>query len=189
MPALVVGHRGESNACTVLRGVHNNAANVVHKQRVEQICNFFLVRELESALVGNPAPVSTRSVNRDRLTEYTYQTPFRCIGPIFTTLRFFSLLRIPSRLPLVMPATLSSLVPLMVWLSSRRATQIPFASTWKQRLASSSHKVAVTFGLIPGGAICPVVSIGRCTPRSEGGAGVFVARAAAISLSTRGHNN
>lgn len=47
----------------------------------------------------------------------TYHTPFRCMGPIFTTWRTFSLLRIPSLLPRVMPATLRSLVPLIMWLS------------------------------------------------------------------------
>ncbi len=41
---------------------------------------------------------------------------------------------------------------------SLRATQMPLASTWKHRLPSSSHRVAVTRGFIPGGAICPVVS-------------------------------
>jgi hypothetical protein len=49
----------------------------------------------------------------------TYQTPFKCIGPILTTCFCFSLLRIPSRRPLVMPATLRSLVPLIIWLSDR----------------------------------------------------------------------
>lgn len=47
----------------------------------------------------------------------TYHTPLRCIGPIFTTCRFFSLLRMPSRRPRVIPATLRSFVPLMKWLS------------------------------------------------------------------------
>jgi hypothetical protein len=47
----------------------------------------------------------------------TYHTPFRCMGPILTTLRAFSLLRMPSRRPLVIPATFSSLVPLIIWLS------------------------------------------------------------------------
>jgi hypothetical protein len=42
-----------------------------------------------------------------------HQTPFRCIGPILTTCLVFSDLRIPSRRPRVMPATLSNLVPLM----------------------------------------------------------------------------
>ena len=95
-------------------------------------------------------------------TSNAYQTPLRCIGPILTTCRVFSLLRIPSRRPRVIPATLRSLVPLMKWLSSRLATQTPFASTWKHRLPSSSHKVAVTRGFIPGGAIWPVVSYVCC---------------------------
>jgi len=47
-----------------------------------------------------------------------YHTPLRCIGPILTTWRTFSLFRIPSRRPRVMPATLSSLVPLIIWLSA-----------------------------------------------------------------------
>lgn len=47
----------------------------------------------------------------------TYQTPLRCMGPIFTTCRTFSLLRMPSRRPRVMPATFNSLVPLIIWLS------------------------------------------------------------------------
>lgn len=50
----------------------------------------------------------------------TYQTPFKCIGPIFTTWRSFSLLRIPSRRPRVMPATFSSFVPLIMWLSAKQ---------------------------------------------------------------------
>ena len=54
-----------------------------------------------------------------------------------------------------MPATFKSLVPLIILLSSRRATQIPLASTWKQRVPSSSHRVVVTLGLIPGGGVWP----------------------------------
>lgn len=45
---------------------------------------------------------------------HSYHTPLRCIGPIFTTCRNFSLFKIPSRRPLVMPATLRSLVPLII---------------------------------------------------------------------------
>lgn len=101
----------------------------------------------------------------------------RCIGPILTTCRTFSLFRIPSLLPRVIPATLRSFVPFIMWLSanqtvsllnsnvyivgflpSRRATQIPLASTWKHKLPSSSQSVAVTRGFIPGGATWPVVS-------------------------------
>ena len=50
-------------------------------------------------------------------TAFSYQTPLRCIGPIFTTCRVFSDFRMPSRRPRVIPATLSNLVPLIKWLS------------------------------------------------------------------------
>lgn len=50
----------------------------------------------------------------------TYHTPFRCIAPTFTTTRPFSFLSIPSRLPLDMPTTFSSFVPLIISLSMRR---------------------------------------------------------------------
>mgnify|MGYP006976744676 CR=1 FL=1 len=48
-----------------------------------------------------------------------YQTPLRCIGPILTTWRIFSLFRMPSRRPRVIPATFRSLVPLIMWLSEK----------------------------------------------------------------------
>ena len=35
---------------------------------------------------------------------------------------------------------------------------MPLASTWKHKLPSSSHNVAVTLGFMPGGAIWPLVS-------------------------------
>lgn len=88
-------------------------------------------------------------VGCDDLDSRTHHTPLRCIGPIFTTWRTFSLLRMPSRRPRVIPATFNSFVPLIIWLSARssqyptdscckdlasipslRATQIPRASTW-----------------------------------------------------------
>lgn len=52
---------------------------------------------------------------------WSYQTPLRCIGPILTTFRSFSLLRIPSRRPLVIPTTFSNFVPLILWLSTMSA--------------------------------------------------------------------
>jgi hypothetical protein len=52
--------------------------------------------------------------------------------------------------------TWSALQSIWVWdglhSPSRRATHTPLASTWKQRLPSSSQSVAVTRGFIPGGA-------------------------------------
>lgn len=46
------------------------------------------------------------------------------MGPIFTTCLVFSLFSIPSRRPLVMPATFRSLVPLIMWLSWLRVSCI-----------------------------------------------------------------
>ncbi len=56
--------------------------------------------------------------------QITYHTPFKCIGPIFTTCRVFSLFRIPSRRPRVMPATFNNFVPLIMWLSVTQPTLI-----------------------------------------------------------------
>lgn len=60
----------------------------------------------------------------------TYQTPFKCIGPIFTTWRSFSLFKIPSRRPRVIPATFSNFVPLIIWLSVRYPCQIEGFQNW-----------------------------------------------------------
>ena len=60
---------------------------------------------------------SRQSSGRVTRAPNTHQTPFRCIGPIFTTCLIFSLLRMPSLRPRVMPATFKSLVPLIMWLS------------------------------------------------------------------------
>jgi hypothetical protein len=92
------------------------------------------------------------------MLQVIYHIPLRCIGPILTTFPAFSDFNIPSRHPRVMPATLSSFVPLIMWLSSLLATQTPLASTWKHTVASSSHSDAVTRGFKPGGATCPLVS-------------------------------
>lgn len=62
----------------------------------------------------------------------THQTPLRCIGPILTTCRIFSLLRIPSRRPRVMPATFKSFVPFIIWLSAFQGQQQDEAgATWQ----------------------------------------------------------
>jgi hypothetical protein len=133
-------------------------SDIVDEERVQDLGNLLLVCKVKRTLEWDPEiDISTLSKS-SQIGDFSYQTPLRCIGPILTTWRTFSLLRIPSRRPRVIPATLRSLVPLIMWLSSRRATQTPLASTWKQRLPSSSHKVAVTRGFIPGGAIWPVVS-------------------------------
>ena len=65
--------------------------------------------------------MSNYKIKHQACTERTYQTPLRCMGPILTTCRTFSLFRIPSRRPRVIPATFSSFVPLIMWLSSPHA--------------------------------------------------------------------
>jgi hypothetical protein len=79
-------------------------------------------------------------------------TPFKYAGPSLMTWRVFSALSITSLQPRFIPATLSSFVPLIIWLFSRRAMHMPSVTTWKQRLSSSSHIVVVTPGVAPGGA-------------------------------------
>jgi hypothetical protein len=92
-------------------------SNVVHKQRIQKLCNLFLVRKIQSALEWDPG--TKLAHGRDKLAHPTYQTPLRCIGPIFTTCLIFSLLRIPSLRPRVIPATFNSLVPFIIWLSAK----------------------------------------------------------------------
>lgn len=151
----------------------------MYKQWIQKLGDFLLIRKVQCAVKRYPAGPRVSLNEGEKICIYphkgtaTYHTPLRCIGPIFTTCRTFSLFKIPSRLPRVIPATFNSLVPLIMWLSykiqslvsqkhkwgrmcvykpSRRATHTPFASTWKHKLPSSSHSVAVTLGFIPGGA-------------------------------------
>ena len=99
--------------------VEQQVGDWLDKQGVQKVCDFFLVGKLESAFKRDPTRIS--SVQKHN-SEITHQTPFKCIGPILTTLRTFSLLRIPSLRPRVMPATLSSLVPLIIRLSTTLST-------------------------------------------------------------------
>lgn len=77
----------------------------------------------------------------------TYHTPFKCMGPIFTTWRIFSLFRMPSRRPLVIPATLSSFVPLIMELSA--LVSLPITSSgYIRRTFSPGNAHALGFHLI-----------------------------------------
>jgi len=69
--------------------------------------------------------------------QFTYQTPLRCIGPILTTCLVFSLLRMPSRRPRVIPATFRSFVPLIIWLS-----------TWTFSMTKAIGKTGMTYLLV-----------------------------------------
>ena len=146
-------HRSSTHASltSLVSRVVEQGSDVVDEERVKQLCNSLFVREIQRAVEGYPVIVVSPA-QKMVLSRETHQTPFKCIGPIFTTCLVFSLLRIPSRRPRVMPATFNSFVPLIMWLSSLLATQTPLASTWKHKLPSSSQRVAVTLGFIPGGA-------------------------------------
>jgi hypothetical protein len=74
-----------------------------------------------------------------------YQTPLRCIGPILTTCLVFSLFRIPSLRPRVIPATFSSLVPLIMWLSMNTQSAIDIGNKRISHTFTASD--ADTFGL------------------------------------------
>jgi hypothetical protein len=101
-------------------------ADVMDEQRIENLSNLFRIRKLKGALEGDPVEVN---IAKAQTAPTTYQTPLKCIGAILTTWLVFSLFKMPSLRPRVMPATFNSFVPLMKWLSSLLATQIPFTST------------------------------------------------------------
>ncbi len=90
-------------------------ADVMHEEWVEHFSYLFLVGEVQCTFEWYPD--FRLAVSKQSKRKQPYQTPLRCIGPIFTTCRSFSLLRIPSLRPRVIPATLRSFVPLMKWLS------------------------------------------------------------------------
>jgi hypothetical protein len=77
----------------------------------------------------------------------TYQTPLRCMGPILTTWRVFSLFSMPSRRPRVIPATFRSLVPLIMWLSSRSQRTIFLRGGRPKITFTASNTDALGFNL------------------------------------------
>ena len=104
-------------------GVVEKRANVVNKKGIEELSDLLLVREVKSSFERNPCFCVNNKTWLGRLEgSSTHHTPLRCIGPILTTWRTFSLLRMPSRRPRVIPATFSSFVPLIMWLSAPRRT-------------------------------------------------------------------
>ena len=110
-----IGRSHDSIRSGLVCWVVEQCADVVHEQRVKQLSDLFLVREIQCTFERDPAAASAPSPSG---TEHaSYQTPLRCIGPILTTCRIFSLFKMPSRRPRVIPATLRSFVPLIMWLS------------------------------------------------------------------------
>ncbi len=106
--------------------VVEQCADIVHKQRVKQLRDLFFIRKIQCTFERDPAAASAPSTPDAK--HVTYQTPLRCIGPILTTCRIFSLFKMPSRRPRVIPATLRSLVPLIMWLSVIRSADVPISS-------------------------------------------------------------
>lgn len=114
----------------VICWVIEESSNIVNKQWIQRLCNLFSVCKIQRTIKGNPGP--DQLLGYLQVKRHAYQTPLRCIGPIFTTCRVFSLFRIPSRRPRVMPATFRSLVPLIMWLSMvLSANHHQCASSWR----------------------------------------------------------
>lgn len=111
-------HSSASYTCPrLIRGVIEQSPNIVDKERIQLLCNLLLVGKLQGTFEWYPGFVSITVVEQGNTT--THHTPLRCIGPILTTCRVFSLFKIPSRRPRVIPATLRSFVPLIMWLSDK----------------------------------------------------------------------
>lgn len=111
------------------------STNVVHKQWIQKLGDFLLIRKVQCAVKRYPAgPRVSLNEGRKKYIPHkgtaTYHTPLRCIGPIFTTCRTFSLFKIPSRLPRVIPATFNSLVPLIMWLSYKIQSLVSQKHKW-----------------------------------------------------------
>jgi hypothetical protein len=96
---------------TLVGGMIEQPANIVNKEWIQLVGDLLLVGEIQCSIERDPCGLL---VDVHQKQESTYQTPLRCIGPILTTWRTFSLFRIPSLRPRVMPATLSNFVPLII---------------------------------------------------------------------------
>jgi hypothetical protein len=138
-------NRSHGSVCvsmtTLVGGVVEKSTDVVDEEGIQQIRDLLPIGKVKRTLERNPVDsVSTTSLRGgppimnvqgwllrpwSLMMSKTYQTPFRCMGPILTTCLTFSLLRIPSRRPRVIPATLSNFVPLMKWLSGSPISQQP----------------------------------------------------------------
>ena len=107
------GHGSVANALPrLIRRMIEQRSDVVNEKWIEHFGDFLFVREIQRAIEWNP--VHACQPRNPTLCRETYQTPLRCIGPILTTCRVFSLFKIPSRRPRVIPATFKSFVPLIM---------------------------------------------------------------------------
>lgn len=141
----------------------------MHEKRVQLLRNLLLVRKVKRSLEGDPA-------TGQQLLDVK---PAGRFLPDALEMHWSNLNDVPGLLALqdaVATASshtgdvqkLGAIDHVIVWrnklatsyssihvslLPSLLATQTPLASTWKHKLPSSSHNVAVTLGFIPGGAI------------------------------------
>jgi hypothetical protein len=67
---------------SLVRGMIEQPANVVNEEWIKLIRDLFLVGKIQCSIEWNPWPCQYMSTTAALIT---YQTPFRCIGPIFTT--------------------------------------------------------------------------------------------------------
>lgn len=98
-----------------------NCPNIVHKEWIKHVRDFRFVCKIKRAIQRYPNLSQLGTVVEAHVSYY--QTPLRCLGPVFTICFVFSLVRISSHRPPVIPATFRSLVPLIMW-SSRFALVI-----------------------------------------------------------------
>lgn len=82
--ASVVGFLHNHIGAVLVGRVVQQASDIVNKQWVEQISDLFLVRKFQRTLKRNPG---NSLAHRMYLAAdfLSYQTPFKCIGPILTT--------------------------------------------------------------------------------------------------------
>ena len=150
-------------------GVVQQSTNVVNKQRIEQVSDLLLVGKVECSLERNPFPklddISLYFMSKINSPD-SLKMHWANLDNMSGLFRLENAISTPAGHPcniqqlrsvdeVVIYAFISqySLWFQTMHLPSRRATQTPLASTWKQRLPSSSHSVAVTRGFMPGGAI------------------------------------
>ena len=67
----------------LVRGVIQQASDIMHEHGVQQIGDFFFVGEFQGSFEWNPNLLE--SISQKGNNRKTYQTPFKCMGPILTT--------------------------------------------------------------------------------------------------------
>jgi hypothetical protein len=127
--------------------------DVMHEEGVQLLGDLFLVGEIKSSIKWNPDTLQVHGTNLDNMTRL-----FALQDAIASTSgHACDVQQLCAIDHMVVYKSQSSArtktTKCWIGLPSRLATHTPFASTWKQRLPSSSQSVAVTRGFMPGGAI------------------------------------